>query len=86
MTEYQISCVVQDQQGVIQQVGIGSNTHPVSDVVNWIQNRTHSFYTIKNGNRAIVHARQHPITKRWFLTTEPDNTKENNLDFLRKCY
>jgi hypothetical protein len=86
MTDLQILCVVQDQQGVIQRVGIGSNTHPVIDVVNWILNGTYSFYTLKNGYKARVYARQHSATKRWFLTTEPDNTRENNLDFLRKCY
>ena len=85
MTEYQITCVVQDSNGIITSVGINGQTYTVITVVNWILNRTHTFFTMKNGYRAQVYAKQHPTTKRWFLTTEPDGTRENNLDFLPHC-
>ena len=84
MEEFQISCVVQNSNGVITHVGIGGKTHPVMDIVNWILNRTYMFYTIKNGYKATVYAKQSTLGN-WFLTTEPDSTKVNNLDFLRVC-
>lgn len=86
MTEFQITCVVQDSNGIITSVGINGQSYSVLTVVNWILSKTYSFFTMKNGYKAQVHARQHPTTKRWFLTTEPDSTTENNLDFLPKCY
>ena len=43
-------------------------------------------YTMKYGKEAIVYARKHWKTNRWFLTTEPDGLVENNLDFLPTFY
>lgn len=84
MGEYEIRGVRQDTQNVIIEVVIANNLHPIMDVVNWIRNGTHSFFTNKHGYRADVYPKQHPLSKRWFLTTDPDNTRENNLDFLPK--
>ena len=83
MQEYQISCVTQTL-GVITHVGINGTSYSVQDVVNWIVNRTHAFYTYKNGYKATVYAKQ-SILGHWFLTTEPDSTRQNNLDFLPSC-
>lgn len=84
MTEYQITCVTQNSLGNITQVGIGGKTHQISTVVNWIQNKTHSFHTYKNGYKARVYAKQSNLGN-WFLTTSPDSALENNLDFLSSC-
>lgn len=85
MSEYQITCVTQSY-GTITHVGIGSNReqYKVQTVVNWINNRTHTFYTYKGGYKARVYTKQ-SILGNWFLTTEPDSTKINNLDFLPSC-
>jgi hypothetical protein len=44
-----------------------------------------TFYTYKYGYRAKVYQKQSSITGRIFLTTDPDDTRENNLDFLPTC-
>jgi hypothetical protein len=82
-TEYQISCVVKDPQGVITHVGINGTPYDVMTVVGW--STEHLFYTYRHGYRAQVYAKQDTVSRRWFLTTEPDSTKEDNLDFLPHC-
>ena len=84
MAEYQITCVTQNSLGTITHVGIGGTTYQVSTVVDWIRNETHSFYTDKNGSKAYVSAKQSSLGN-WFLTTSPDSTLQNNLDFLPSC-
>jgi hypothetical protein len=86
LTDYQIRCIRKNDGGIITQVGIGEQIYLVENLVNHInQNRGDNFYTIKDGEKAWISARQHPLSHRWFLTTEPDNTDENNLDFLDSC-
>jgi hypothetical protein len=84
MSDFQISCVILDHENVISQVGINGLAYSVLTVVNWINSHSNSFYTFKGGKRAEVVARQHH-TGRWYLTTLPDDTRLNNLDFLPKC-
>lgn len=84
MSDYQINCVVFGHDNVISHVGIGGQLQPVLAVVNWINSKMHTFYTLKAGKRADVVARHHH-TGRWYLTTLPDDTRLNNLDFLQKC-
>lgn len=86
MARYKINCIVHDNNQVIIEVGLSaSGTYKVQDVVNWILTRKHSFYTLERGVEAEVYAKRHPVSGRWFLTTEPDSLKENNLDFLSSC-
>lgn len=84
MDEYQISCVVQNSLGNITHVGINGKTYKVSTVVNWLRCKTYKFYTYKNGYKAYVYPKQ-SVLGNWFLTTEPDSTRSNNLDFLTSC-
>ena len=84
MDEYQIACVTQNSLGSITQVGIGGKTYQVSTVVNWIRNKTYSFCTYKNEYKAYVYAKRSSLGN-WFLTTSPDSTLQNNLDFLPSC-
>ncbi|TVP41908.1 DUF3892 domain-containing protein [Candidatus Nitrosocosmicus arcticus] len=87
MTDFQITCVRKDDRGVILEVGIAnSGIYQIVNVVNHIhQHPQDVFYTIRNNNPAKVYAKQHHVSKRWFLTTEPDSMYENNLDFLPLC-
>ncbi len=87
VTDFRISCVKKDSNGVIYQVGIvDSGIYPIMTVVNHIhQNPQDLVYTIKYGNTAKVYVRQHHTSKRFFLTTDPDDIRENNLDFLPTC-
>lgn len=81
----EIKCVVQDNNGVITQVGVGNSRYTVQNIVDDIRNNRFQYYTSKAGKNVDVYAKQHPTSGRWFLTTDPDDTKENNLDFLPKC-
>ena len=84
MTDLQITCI-QENDGRITHVGVtANNIQPIDIVIGWI-NTGHTFYTLVNNNRADVYKKQHPDSKRWFLTTNPDDTNENNLDFLPTC-
>lgn len=85
MAEFEIHCVVRDRHRVITAVGIGNDQYSVSTVAGWINNKTHSFHTFRNGHRATVYARFHYVHSRWFLTTEPDGILEDNLGFLPEC-
>ena len=85
MADLQITCIQESEVGIthveVQDNGIQS----ISKVIAWID-RGHTFYALENYQRAIVHKKQHPESKRWFLTTNPDDMNENNLDFLPTCY
>ena len=85
MDSLHISCVIKNDKGVITHVGINGRRYLVENAVYWLQNKKYTLYTIKNDNRAEVYALQHYLTHKWFLTTIPDNTLENNLDFLPTC-
>lgn len=80
----EIKCVKQEN-GAITHVGIGEHTYTVENIVGDIRNNRFQYYTFKDGKKADVYAKEHPTSKRWFLTTDPDDTRENNLDFLPKC-
>ena len=84
MVDLQITCI-RESGGRITHVGVQSNgIPPISKVIAWID-RGNAFYTLENYERVIVHKKQHPESKRWFLTTNPDDINENNLDFLPTC-
>ena len=84
MADWQISCK-QKKDGRITHVG-GSfkDIQPISTIMKWMDGG-HTFFTKENSIRAQVYKKQHPESKRWFLTTDPDSIEENNLDFLDEC-
>ena len=81
----EIKCVVQDTNGTITHVGVFKSKYTVQNIVEDIRKNLFQYYTYKAGNYASVYAKQHPTFGRWFLTIDPDDTNENNLDFLPKC-
>lgn len=85
MGKYRIKCITHDKNEVITHVDIDNERYKVEKIVQLILDKAHSFYTEENDKRAEVYAKQHPTSKRWFLTTDPDSDEENNLDFLPKC-
>ncbi len=82
--EHQITCVTQNSLGVITHVGIGGKKYLTETAVNWLRTKKYKFYTNKNGYKAYVYPKQSTLGN-WFLTTEPDSTRSNNLDFLPSC-
>ncbi|MBI3842708.1 MAG: DUF3892 domain-containing protein [Thaumarchaeota archaeon] len=85
MPELQINCVIQENN-VITTVGIGDKVYAVQTVVDWLNaNKENRCYTFKDNKKAEVVARKHKETGKWYLTTNPDDTRMNNLDFLDSC-
>ncbi|MCK5017736.1 MAG: DUF3892 domain-containing protein [Candidatus Peribacteraceae bacterium] len=87
MGNYRITCIVHDDKKVIIKVGIENENarYLVKEIVDWINRNEHTFYTLERGVKASVYAKQHSTSGRWFLTTKPDDSNENNLDFLPQC-
>ena len=84
MANLQITCI-QESEGRITHVEVQDNgIQSISKVIAWID-RGHTFYTLEDNKKASVYKKQHPESKRWFLTTNPDDMNENNLDFLPTC-
>ncbi|MGD1837525.1 MAG: DUF3892 domain-containing protein [Nitrososphaeraceae archaeon] len=86
MGDYEITCIVHDYQGVITHVGLSGDypKYSIPDIIRFMDNG-HTFFTMRDYRRADVIAKQHHITGRQYLTTNPDDTRENNLDFLPQC-
>jgi hypothetical protein len=82
MESYEIRCVVHDADNVIVRVGLGHKTYPIQQVIDWIRIGKCGLYVSKNNKRAVVYAKEHPTSGRWFLTTDPGGLEENDLDFL----
>ena len=85
MREFKISCVVEDIHGVIHKVGIWDNMFTVQEVAIWIIDKTYRFYTNKNGYKTYLKPRRTSYSGRLYLTTDPNDKRENNLDFLPYC-
>ena len=76
---------VKKENCVIAAVGIGNITYPVQTVVDWLNESVeNSCYTFKGGKKVKVVARLHE-TGKWYLTTDQDDARVNNLDFLPQC-
>ena len=85
MADLQITCKQESEVGITH-VGVQNNgIQSISKVIAWID-RGNTFYTLENNKRAVVYKKQHSESKRWFLTTNPDDMNENNLGFLPACY
>lgn len=82
MTRFQITGVRKDNLDRITQVQIEGSSFSVETVAEVIDSNRDYIYTMKYGKEATVYPKTHPNTNRIFLTTEPDGSLENNLDFL----
>ena len=90
MVEHIISCVVHDREKRITHVGLAGEKKlfTVEKIFRLIddgdvffaQDTQHA-----NTTGAKVVKRMHPKTGREYLTTNPDDIDENNLDFLLEC-
>lgn len=86
MAEYQISCIRHNSNKIITHVGfINAEVHTVTEIADRINRKVDTFFTNHGGQRVKVVAKWRSDTSRWYLTTDPDSTNENNLDFLPYC-
>ena len=84
---FEITCVRHDdpnEAGLITHLGVNGYRYTVSRIFA-AHEAGDTFYTIRYGRSAEVQRRKHHITNRKYLTTDPDDLKENNLDYLPRC-
>ena len=82
--EKRITCKVHDDEERVTSVGVeGEEVQPMLTVWNRIIQGGENFYTLVNGIKAVVKARERTGTK--YLTTHPDGVTPNNLDELSEC-
>jgi hypothetical protein len=84
MGDFQITCIRHDDKKVITHVGISGTIYTIQRILLAMEDKD-TFFTYKDNKRATVYRKQHFLTYKWFLTTEPDTTDVNNLDFLPQC-
>jgi hypothetical protein len=86
MARHKIYCIVNNnsREKIITHVGIrGLIITSVPDVIKMMR-KGEKFITRKNGRSADVYSKRSPRGRK-FLTTDPDDTRDNNLDFLPFC-
>ncbi len=84
MIEYEITCVRKDDEKITH-VKFDDKVREVREAVEGLQAKKYSLYTYKDKQKVSVEPQRSKVNGTWFLTTEPDNTKENNLGFLPNC-
>jgi hypothetical protein len=87
MGQYLITCVRKDRYDNIVSVGLSTGQSlDVPTIVYRINSNLDDYFTTDQyGHQARVYAKQHHITRNWFITTNPDGIPPNNLDNLRLC-
>lgn len=94
MADVRITCIKRDgadadrridRLGGPQPSGDGTWNSSIDEVIDWILNGTHRFWTSVGGKSVWVEVRVHPTSKRHYLTTEGDGFPPNNLLSLPEC-
>ena len=87
MVQFQINCLKKDKKGVIVEVGIkNSGNYNMTTVVNHMKQKPDDdFFVYENNIPVKVYAKQNTESGNCYITTMPDSTVENNLDFLPSC-
>lgn len=88
MANYQITGIRPDGTDAdrrIDAVRIGESIFALDTVINWIRSNTHRFYVSVSGQGVWVIVKQHPTSRRFYLTTEGDGFPPNNLLNLPHC-
>jgi hypothetical protein len=85
MTEFLITCVKKNEQGVIVQVGISDTIYDIEIIANEIWNNKNSYFTTAMGHRVKVFAFRHPETNKPYLSTSTNIKFPNSLNYLPKC-
>ena len=84
MGDYRITCRKVDRNGVLTHVGISNKRYTVKEIIDWINNKEHSFYTYEDNTKAIVEVVGSPPNE--YLRSRADKTVHNNLDELPDCH
>ena len=85
MEEYEINCVVKDNNGIITQLGFkDQGIHSIFILTRLILSERISFYVNKNGNRVKVVVRESTIDNE-SLISDDECINIDDLNFLPKC-
>jgi hypothetical protein len=85
MTEFLITCVKKNENGVIMQVGISDTVYDIEIIANEIWNNKNSYFTTAMGHRVKVFAFRHPETNKPYLSTSTNIKFPNSLNYLPRC-
>ena len=69
MTEFLITCVKKDENGIIVQVGIDNKMYDIEPIANEIWNNKNSYFIMRWDIRVKVFAFRHPETNKPYLMT-----------------
>ena len=94
MSDVRVTCIKRDgadadrridRLGGPQPDGDGNWNQSIDDVINYIRNGTHRFWTSVSGKSVWLQVKQHPTSGRYYLTTQGDGFPPNNLLSLPEC-
>jgi hypothetical protein len=88
MAQFQVSCITPDRNDLDRRIdrlgGPVMGVHPIDTVLRW-HVEGHRFYVMVETTVVFLRRIQHPVSKRWFFSTEPDGRYDNNLHSLPLC-
>ena len=84
-SEYIISCIIKNDQGNIEKVGIDGEIFDVKTIAEKILSRENSYFIIAMGIRVRVFAMRDRISNELYLTSTTNQKLPNSLNFLPKC-
>ncbi len=88
MSIYQVTCITPDGRDTdrrIDRLGGPQFNKSIDEVIWSIRYGGDDYWTSVNGKFTWVKIKQHPISARDYLATEPDNYPQNNLLSLPTC-
>ena len=84
-SEYVISCIKKNDQGIIVKVGIDGEIYDVKTIAEKILARENSYFIIAMGIRVRVFAMRDPLSNELYLTSTTNEKLPNSLNFLPRC-
>ena len=88
MATLKVRCIRRDGEDLDRRIdGIGGDGfyHVIENAIWNIQSNVHLYYTMVDGEVALLEVGKHPLTGRLFLQTAGDDYPDNNLLHLPEC-
>ena len=90
MPIYEVTCISRDGPDPdyrIDEIGFANDVFPIDNVIAWLQQSSdNKLYVMGTAAKTVwVVVRQHPLSGRYFLETDPDGIPLNNLAHLPEC-
>jgi hypothetical protein len=94
MADYRVACIRRDGADQDRRIdrlggpkpdGTGPWNDTIDNIIAFIENGTHRFWTLEGAQSAWIRVRKHPVSGRKYLATENDGYPPNNLLSLPEC-